>query len=77
MIRVAEKKADSCLQPSLLVIESDESGSCLCTSQDGRMGGIFANRYAALREVDELVCISGRPAIVMIQPESKKAGSDR
>ncbi len=71
MIRAAEEKAEPFLQPLVFSIRSDEAGRCICRSQDGRVGGIFANRYRALREIDELVSISGRAAIIVIQPESK------
>ena len=45
------------------------------SSSDGCRGGTFLNRYAALREIDDQICMSDRVTVVLIEPG--KSGSLR
>ena len=55
-------------KPIVLSIQMDAAGHCVLSSADGRMGGTFLNRHAALREVEDRVCMTNRVAVVVIRP---------
>jgi len=69
---MASSKGDtpgkSC-EPVILSIQTDALGHCVLSSSDGCMGGTFLNRHAALREVDDRVCMSDRVTIIVFEPE--------
>ena len=55
-------------EPIVLSIQTDAAGHCVLSSSDGCMGGTFLNRHAALREVDNLICLSARVTVIVINP---------
>jgi len=59
---------DNSRKPIVLSIQTDAAGHCVLSSRDGCMGGTFLNRHAALREVDDRVCMSDRVTVVVIKP---------
>jgi hypothetical protein len=59
---------DNGRQPIVLSIQTDAAGHCVLGSSDGRMGGTFLNRRAALREVEDRICMTNRVTVVVIRP---------
>ncbi len=59
---------DNSRRPIVLSIKTDAAGHCVLSSRDGRMGGTFLNRHAALREVDDRICMLDRVTVVVIKP---------
>jgi hypothetical protein len=39
------------------------------------MGGTFVGRQAALREIDDQVCMLGRVTVIVIEPDGKETSS--
>ena len=64
---------DNSRKPIVLSIKTDAAGHCVLSSSDGRMGGTFLNRHAALREVDDRICMSDRITVVVIEPGTRAA----
>jgi hypothetical protein len=62
-------------RPVILSIQTDPAGHFVLKSSDGCRGGTFLNRYAALREIDDQICMSDRVTVVLIEPG--KSGSLR
>jgi len=59
---------DNSRKPIVLWIKTDAAGHCVLISSDGRMGGTFLNRHAALREVDDRICMTNRVTLIVIDP---------
>ena len=59
---------DNSRKPIVLSIKTDAAVHCVLSSRDGRMGGTFLNRHAALREVEDRICMTNRAAVVVIKP---------
>jgi len=59
---------DNSRKPDVLSIKTDAAGHCVLSSRDGRMGGTFLNRHAALREVEDRICMTNRVTVVVIKP---------
>jgi hypothetical protein len=60
-------------RPVVLSIQTDAAGHFVLKSSDGCRGGTFLNRYAALREIDNQICMLDRVTVVLIEPG--KSGS--
>jgi hypothetical protein len=68
---MASSKGDSpdkSSKPVILSIQTDAAGHCVLRSSDGCMGGTFLNRHAALREVDDRICMTNRVTLIVIEP---------
>ena len=63
--------ADNPHSPVILSIQTDAAGHFVLKSSDGCRGGTFLNRYAALREIDDQICMSDRVTVVLIEPEPR------
>ncbi len=61
--------------PVILSIQTDAAGHCVLSSSDGCIGGMFLSRQAALREVDNRICMSDRVTVIVIEPEEKRSAS--
>ena len=59
---------DDSRKPIVLSIKTDAAGHCVLSSSDGCTGGTFLNRHAALREVDDRICMTNRITLIMIDP---------
>ena len=55
-------------KPIVLSIQTDAAGHCVLSSRDGCMGGTFLSRHAALREVEDRICMTNRVTVVVIRP---------
>jgi hypothetical protein len=59
---------DNSRKPIVLSIKTDAAGLCVLSSSDERMGGTLLNRHAALREVEDRICVTNRVTVVVIRP---------
>jgi len=59
-------------EPVILSLQTDKTGHCVLSSNDGRIGGTFINRQVALREVDDRICMSDRVTVIVIEPEKSR-----
>ena len=66
---------DNPQRPVILSVQTDAAGHFVLKSSDGCRGGTFLNRYAALREIDDQICMSDRVTVLLIEPG--KSGSLR
>jgi hypothetical protein len=69
MLKFAGDEIVSPQEPVVLSLRTDKGGRCVLSSSDGRIGGTFANRQVALREVDDRICMSGRATVIVIEPK--------
>ena len=56
-------------EPLILSIQTNQAGHSILKSSNGCMGGTFLNRHAALREVEDRLCMSAQIAVLVIEPE--------
>ena len=75
MVTCTDDKKSYPPEPVILSIQTDGSGHCVLKSSDGCLGGTFINRRAALREVDDQVCMQGRMTVIVIEPEGTATSS--
>jgi hypothetical protein len=74
MVSFAEDKFPVLREPVILSIETDKAGHSILRSSDGCMGGTFRNRHAALREVEDRLCMSDQVTVLVIEPEKFRFG---
>ena len=60
--------------PLILSIQTNQVGHSILSSSNGCMGGTFLNRHAALREVEDRLCMSDQITVLVIEPEKFRFG---
>jgi hypothetical protein len=74
MVSFAEDGPAAVRSPVILSIKTDQAGHAILRSSDGCMGGTFLNRHAALREVEDRLCMSDQVTVLVIEPEKYRFG---
>ena len=69
MVSFAEDEPAALRRPVVLSIQTNKAGHSILRSSDGCMGGTFLNRHAALREVEDRICMSDGVTVLVIEPE--------
>ncbi len=69
IVNYASDEAGNSGEPVILSIQMNETGNCTLSSSDGCIGGTFVSRQAALREIDNQICLLGRLTVIVIKPE--------